>query len=373
MVNLSWKSIMKKTTFTFLAFAILFFYLNCSISDQEKRGTEYKTLREAAKNNFDHNVLIGGTTGSWAFGTPTGDILNREFGYVTPENDFKQLRIHPDPDTWNWEAADAWLESIFFNKQVLRIHAPIGPQCSNWANNDARTAEELKKNMEEFFPALCKRYNGKPGIISLDVVNEVAINGKWHTNKPGLNWENPWFIIGQDTDKNKTPLYIIRAFEIANEFAPDLKLIFNHHEETINQASWNLIKETIKYLRDKGLRVDGIGWQAHIKVGWETEKNLKDLADLIDWAHANNLEFHITEASVFLKSNTPEDQQKQARTYTEILRVLLEKRKTGVVGWNTWHIDDGHTWRASEFPSVFNSDYTPKPAYYSILGLLNGK
>ena len=174
-----------------------------------------------------------------------------------------------------WEQSDAWLQHIEENKQVLRIHGPVSPQCSRWAKGDTRTPDELRQNMEEYFTELCKRYNGKPGIIALDVVNEVAINGKWHTNKPGLDWENPWYIIGLDDDKNKTPSYIRRAFEIANEFAPDLKLIFNHHEKTINQASWELIKQTIAYIRGLGLRVDGIGWQSHIDVGWEKEENLK--------------------------------------------------------------------------------------------------
>lgn len=364
---------MKRIAYLTGILIVLFYFLKFSSTSQEIKSTDYKTIREAVRNNFKSNVLIGGTTGSWAFGTPTGKILAREFSYVTPENDFKQLRIHPSPDVWNWKDADAWIEFIFFNNQVLRIHAPIGPQCSRWANDDSRTPEELQQNMEEFFPALCKRYNGKQGIILLDVVNETVINGKWHTNKSGLNWENPWYIIGQDTDKNNTPLYIKRAFEIANEFAPDLKLIYNHHETTINQNSWNLIKETIQYLRNSGLRVDGIGWQSHINVGWETGENLRALGELIDWAHANKLEFHITEASVFLKSNAREDQQKQAKTYAEILKVVLGKKNTGVVGWNTWHIEDGHTWRAGEYPSLFYADYTPKPAYFAILDLLNGK
>lgn len=54
-------------------------------------------------------IIIGATTGSWAFGTKTGIILDREFSYVTPENDFKQHEIHPDnSDTYRWAQADAW-------------------------------------------------------------------------------------------------------------------------------------------------------------------------------------------------------------------------------------------------------------------------
>ena len=62
------------------------------------------------------------------------------------------------------------------------------------------------------------------------------------------------------------------------------------------------LKETILYLRSKGLRVDGIGWQGHLKLSKttgdfieKTDEALKDLSDLIDWAHANDLDFHVTE------------------------------------------------------------------------------
>lgn len=35
----------------------------------------------------DKNIIIGGTTGSWSFGTNTSLILDREFDYVSPENE----------------------------------------------------------------------------------------------------------------------------------------------------------------------------------------------------------------------------------------------------------------------------------------------
>jgi len=328
-------------------------------------GRRLKTI--VADKYSDGNLLIGGTTGEWAFGTPTGEIMDREFSYVTPENDFKQHQIHPDNNTWSWIKADRWLSHIVSHNQVLRIHGPVSPQCSNWAKDDSRTPEELETNMREYMQALCERYNGQPGIEYLDVVNEIVINGDWHKNKPGTDWEVPWFIIGQDTDENKTPLYIKYAFEIATQYAPDLKLIINQHEGTINEASWNLIKETVAYLRDMDLRVDGIGWQAHVDAGWEKKAGQPDaLRNLIDWAFQNNLEFHVTEASAWLQGNSVKHQKEQAETYKAIVDICIEKSANGKVTWNTWHIDDGHTWRSELFPSIFDAGYRPKPAYYAI-------
>lgn len=330
---------------------------------------EGRRLREIVADKYsDGSVIIGGTTGAWAFGTYTARILDREFSYVTPENDFKQWNILPDDrPLYNWEETDAWISHIQANDQILRMHCPIGPQCSQWAQDDSRTASELTLVLKKFMQGVCERYNGLPGVVSLDVVNEVLISGNWHKNKPGSGWENPWFIIGQDTDKNKTPLFIKMAFEVANQYGPDLQMIFNHHEGPENRASWNKIKETIIYLRDLGLRVDGIGWQAHVDVGWDTENNINALRELVAWAHENDLEFHVTEASVWMVNGTAEAElQKQGRTYAAILNVLLQNRANGKVGWNIWHIEDNHSWRPELFASVFDSTYTAKPAYYAI-------
>ncbi|NHZ84655.1 MAG: hypothetical protein GWP19_02100 [Planctomycetia bacterium] len=323
-----------------------------------------RRLREIVLNK---NIIIGGTTGSWAFGTNTGLILDREFSYVTPENDFKQWQIHPDPTTWSWNKSDKWIQHINNNNQILRMHNPIGPQCSEWAQDDSRTAVELENNLREFLKAVCERYNDKPGFKYMDVVNETVVNGVWHTNKEGFGWEVPWYKIGQDSDPNKTPLYIKYAFEIAQQYAPNIKFIYNQHGDLSNSASWDLIKETIVYLRARGLRVDGIGWQAHINNGWATTKNLDRLRNLIDWAHNNDLEFHITEASVWLKNGTSQTLlEEQANTYKAILEVLLKKQSNGKVGWNTWHIDDGTGWHTEWYPSLFDANFEAKPAYFAI-------
>lgn len=344
---------------------IVFLVFIFSVRVQAQPVPTGRRLREIVADRYADSILIGGTTGAWTFGTNTASIMDREFSYVTPENDFKQWNIHSDnSSSWNWTQTDAWAAHIAANGQILRMHCPIGPQCSSWAMNDNRTPEELDTNMRVFLDSLCRRYNGTPGFESMDVVNETVKSGSWHQNKPGTDWECPWYIIGLDT--HNVPVYIVNSFKICDSLAPDIKLIYNHHEHPENTSSWNLIKQTVLYLKALGLRVDGIGWQAHVDVGWESASTLNALRNLIDWAHSNDLEFHVTEASVWLTDDTQEDFEEQAVTYRAIVDVLLEKRFTGKVGWNTWHIDDGHGWRLSEYPSLFDIDYEAKPAYYAI-------
>jgi len=357
-----------------MIFLLLFCFIY-SFGLQAQSVPEGRRLREIVADRYwDGSIIIGGTTGAWLLNSSTGEILDREFSYVTPENDFKQSSIHPDNSSWSWWQADEWVDHIAENEQVLRMHCPIGPQCSYWAMDDERTAGELDTNMRVFLDTVCKKYNGTPGFEYMDVVNETVINGSWHTEDGGIpgSWECPWYIIGLDT--HNVPVYIVNAFKICDSLAPDIKLIYNHHEHPENTASWNLIKETVLYLKGLGLRVDGIGWQAHVDVGWESESRLNDLRNLIDWAHSNDLEFHVTEASVWIKTEDPEEgYDAQGVTYRSILDVLLEKRAGGKVGWNLWNIDDRRGWNPQWHGSLFDYYYEAKPAYYAIQAALEGE
>lgn len=84
----------------------------------------------------------------------------------------------------------------------------------------------------------------------------------------------------------------------ANKYAPDVKKVLNNQRDP-SDLVWDKLKYTIKYLRSVAERVDGIGWQAHVSLGWENDpEKVEGLKRQIEWAHANHLEFHITELDV---------------------------------------------------------------------------
>ncbi len=325
-------------------------------------------LRAIVARQFpDGNVYIGSASHHRLLDTPTALNLAREFGYVTPANKFKQTTVHPGPGLWSWHEADDWLDFCKANGQVMRIHGPISPQCSTWAKDDSRTAEELAQNLEEYMTALCRHIREHPQVKWMDVVNEtVSKGGDWFGPSRGVRkWENPWPKIGYDESSAlRPPLYIKMAFEIANREAPNIKQIINQHLG-MDEAAWDKVKAVVAYLRERNLRVDGIGWQAHIDAGWEKEgDNIKRLGALIDWAHANKLEFHVTENNAFTYKS--EDWEKQAATFKAIVETLLSRRGTGVVAWNLWHLRDSECQRSKDRGCMWFEDYTPKPAYYAV-------
>jgi len=328
-----------------------------------------------AQSKNTSNLIVGATLNHKELNTIKEKLFLKDFNYLTPANAAKQSRVHPKPTVWNWQQIDDFITFSRKHSLQVRLHGPISPQASKWAKQDHRTSEELETNMIEFTTAFAKKFNKEPTVKWMDVVNETILpNGKWFGPKKGTNkWENPWLKIG--LDDNGCPLYILKAFEIATKYATNIKLIYNHNAG-MESVMWDKIKQTILYIRSKGYRVDGIGWQAHIGLSASTkailehtDEELRKLSELIDWAHKNNLEFHITELDYFVKDSNKlsKKYQKQAEIYTKIVTILRKKIKSGVVTLNFWDMA-ARTRKGKEgtFHSIYDSDFKPTPAYKTI-------
>ncbi|MEM7600846.1 MAG: endo-1,4-beta-xylanase, partial [Verrucomicrobiota bacterium] len=281
---------------------------------------------------------------------------------------------------------DRWVEFAEKHNQVMRMHGPISPQCSPWTMADERTAEELQQNLEEFMTALCQRYNGRESILWMDVVNEtVNPDGTWKKARPGIIWETPWEKIGYEETPaefkhldGKIPKYIIEAFRIATEHAPDIKLVINQHSG-MEKPAWDKVKDMALYLRSLGYRVDGIGWQAHLKLfrddpnEWQAgSTNIQELSKLIAWSHEQELEFHVTENNLHVRPEAEGNVHEHAAVYAGILTALLEKRHTGVVTWCLWDIKDVPHYAYDDIVKIglWDRELQPKQAYYDLQRLL---
>jgi len=333
-----------------------------------------KDIKVIIKENYPKNSFVIGATLSYNdFGTVTEALFLKDFDYATSRNFAKQPYVHPEPGVWRWDRIE---EAVVFagkNNIQLRLHSPISPQASKWALNDDRTAKELSENMEEYMKALCVKINEYPVVKWMDVVNEtIERDGNWFMDKSGIDkWENPWVKIGFDT--NNVPLYITKAFKISNEFAPNVGQIFNQHGG-MEPVMWEQVKKTVLYLKSQGIRVDGLGWQCHLKPQSrvvDNPENLEYLASLIDWAHANDLSFHVTEMDYHIhsESNFRQEYEAQAAAYVAILKVLAKKTSSGLVTCNFWGITDKDDSKNTH-RYLYDEQMKEKPVYHAVKKVL---
>ena len=328
-----------------------------------------------------NRLKIGATLNYHQLGTKKENLFLNDFNFLTPANAAKQARLHPRPGIWQWDRIENFLQFAKNNDLTVRIHGPVSPQASKWAKEDHRTADELENVMVNFMTQTAKRYNEESNVKYMDVVNETILpNGKWFGPRKGTHlWENPWLKMG--LDENGYPNYIVRAFEIATANAPNVKLVYNQNGG-MQSAMWERLKETVLYLRSKGLRVDGIGWQGHLNLSRSTlqfiensDHALNELSKLIDWAHANNLDFHVTELDYRVNdmTNLSEELEFQAELYEKIIKVLQSKVNSGIVTLNLWDIGERLKKPSTFFQSIYDKDLNPTPAYQIIKKALKTK
>ena len=328
-----------------------------------------------------NRLKIGATLNYHQLGTKKENLFLNDFNFLTPANAAKQARLHPRPGIWQWDRIENFLQFAKNNDLIVRIHGPVSPQASKWAKEDHRTAAELENVMVNFMTQTAKRYNEESNVKYMDVVNETILpNGKWFGPRKGTHlWENPWLKMG--LDENGYPNYIVRAFEIATANAPNVKLVYNQNGG-MQSAMWERLKETVLYLRSKGLRVDGIGWQGHLNLSRSTlqfiensDHALNELSKLIDWAHANNLDFHVTELDYRVNdmTNLSEELEFQAELYEKIIKVLQSKVNSGIVTLNLWDIGERLKKPSTFFQSIYDKDLNPTPAYQIIKKALKTK
>ncbi len=359
-------------------------------------------FKEILHKYFDTEKLYIGAATTWSDVSNTtisNQIAEREFDYATPTNDFKQTAVYSEDSNNNfaldftkpiiWENYSTQYEAQEGYPLWIRMHSPISPQCSDYVKDDARTAEELIPILEGYMTGLCQRYVDSPENIRwMDVVNETIVTsdikasgdypamaqGEWFGPREGIDyWENPWTQIGyeQSTElEGEVPLYISMAFEIANTEAPRIVKIYNHHGD-FDPVSWEKLKKTVAYLRnEKGQRVDGIGWQAHLDAEWEKDypEYYAKYKETVAWAHENDLEFHITELNSYMSklSSTYTDEQKQqaqADTFVAVLDVLLDNYGGDyAVGLNLWGVIDSGTGNETKMGAPWESDGSERTA-----------
>jgi endo-1,4-beta-xylanase len=315
-------------------------------------------------------------------------FIAANFNSVTAENAMKWERIHPLPGKYDFAVADSIVKFALDNRMFVVGHVLVWhSQTPDWVFQDSLgkplTRDALISRMKDHIFSVVGHFKGK--VKGWDVLNEAF-------NEDGSLRRSKWLeIIGND--------YIQLAFQFANAADPEAELYYNDYNNEL-PAKMEGIIPIIKDLKEKGVKIDGMGIQGH----WHLDSpDLNVIDESIGKYAALGLKVMITEMEVNVLPTPPEvygaDVSQQARyletlnpysaglpdsvsnhlakRYADIFGVLM-KHKDAVTRVTFWGVHDGYSWKndwpikgRTNYPLLFDRNYKPKQAYYSVIKTAN--
>ena len=204
----------------------------------------------------------------------------------------------------------------------------------------------LDNYVREIMTYLDKKYPGV--VVSWDVVNEAI------DDNTGKLRDSMWLkVVGED--------FVARAFEIARKHAPEgVDLYYNDYNTAII-GKQNGIYELVEELMAEGT-IDGYGFQMHHDIKFpsvqQIEASVKRFAD-------TGLKLRVSELDITIPENTEVYLKRQAEMYGEIMKILIDYADQ-MVAVQVWGVTDDLSWRASQYPLLFDGESQPKPAFWAV-------
>ncbi len=210
-----------------------------------------------------------------------------------------------------------------------------------------------------------------PGVVYCwDVVNE-AVEPDTGDKKSFFSCRtktgdeiNPWYAtIGED--------YVDAAFTYARKYAdPDVKLFYNDYNAFQPQKR-NYIFKLAEHLKEKGL-IDGIGMQGYYGLDYP---DISTITSAISLYASLDLELQITELSIGVDKETPEQFELQAKRYKDILGAVksLDTEAGGtanITNVTFFGLKDHYVVNDKTNARLFDSECKPKPAFKAVFDVL---
>lgn len=354
-------------------------------SEISASNTEQPVLKEVFKKDFyigtalSLNQIVGNEPDAIA-------LVEKHFNSITPENILKWEEVHPEPNRYDFNAADRYV--AFGEQQNMYIigHTLVWfHQTPDWVFQDESgkilSCGALLERMKDHIFTVMGRYKGR--IHGWDVVNEaIDADGQLRKNK--------WLeIIGED--------YILKAFEYARQVDPNCQLYYNEYDYE-HKAKCEGVIRLVNDLQSKGIRIDGVGIQGHWFLDYprieEIESYVLALSEL-------NVKLMITELDVGVLPYYPLDskvvdissfdleKQKELNPYPDVLPDSVQKELASRYAdffsfflkhrdkfsrVTLWAVHDGQSWRSylpitgrTDYPMLFDRHCKPKPAFDAVV------
>lgn len=356
---------------------------SCTAANRKTERGDDLVLKEALKERFYIGAALNA---SQIAGKDTEGlrILNEHFNSIVAENCMKSQELHPEEGRYDFTLPDQFVElgekqGMFITGHTLIWHS----QLPKWFCVDEKgenvSPEVLKARMKEHITTVVGRYKGR--VRGWDVVNEAILeDGSYRRSKF-------YEILGEE--------FIPLAFQYAQEADPDAELYYNDYNEWYPGRRATVIR-LIRTLKERGIRIDGIGMQGHIGMDSpsieEYEKAILDYTKEGVKVMVTELDLSILPSprrGVGAEITTNFEYQKELNPYTEgvpdsvsiawnnrfrdFFRLFL-KHSDKISRVTMWGIADGDSWKndfpvrgRTDYPLLFDRQHNPKPIVEMII------
>jgi endo-1,4-beta-xylanase len=313
-------------------------------------GTTLKAAASADGRYFGTEL-----TGGMVNNSTITSLAAAQFDMVTPGNEMKWDTTEPSNGSYNFGPADGIVSFASSHGMQVRGHNLVWQnQLPSWVSS--LPSNQVQGAMESHITTEVSHFKGK--VYSWDVVNEPF-------NGDGSFVADPFYnAMGSG--------YIADALRTAHAADPNAKLYLNDYSIEGENAKSNAMYSLAQSLLAQGVPLNGIGFESHFILGQipsDMQANLQRFANL-------GLDVAVTELDdrIQLPASSANLQQ-QATDYATVVKDCLAVSRC--VGVSQWGVGDADSWIPGTFSgwgaaTMYDSNYQPKPAYYSALAALGG-
>lgn len=343
-------------------------------------GSSEKTADTVTvKDHFKNDFLIGAAipvNHVNGLDSKADSVVSLHFNSVVAENCMKCEKIHPEADRYFWDDADAFVKygeerDMAVIGHCLVWHSQLAPWFPYDENGKYVSAEVFKERLRDHIHTIVGRYKGR--IHGWDVVNEAIEDDGSYRHTPFYD------ILGEE--------FIPLAFQYAHEADPDAELYLNDFSMAI-PAKREAYVRIIGELKNRGLRIDGMGMQSHIGIDYpdmeEYEKTIVALGNAgvsvmvteLDMTALPSVNFganvddnvNFNENKNPYPDSLPDEVSKEWNDRMASVFRLYKKHSDLISRVTFWGTHDGMSWRndwpmhgRTDYPLLFDRNYEMKP------------
>ena len=266
--------------------------------------------------------------------------------------------------------------NFYFDNITLKKYNPLGGSTTV-----EKTAAQKKTILTAALDTWIKGMvtTSKDYVKAWDVVNEPMDDGKPYELKTAVGrttiaadeffWQD---YLGKD--------YALQAFQMARQYgnASDIHFI-NDYNLAYNIDKCKGLIAYVKYLEDKGAKIDGIGTQMHI-VATSDKAKIDEMFKLLA---ATGKLIKISELDMGFDGSikTPQVTAEQYAAQSEMYKYVVKKyfelvpaaQRYGITIWAPQDSPTSSSWRAGEPIGLWTEGFVRKPAYIGVAEGLKNK